>query len=47
MYGDMIEETTKSARAVPQRLIDKGFEFKYESLDDALGDIFSKHSPLE
>lgn len=43
-FKDMIKERMQSTRVMPQRLIDKGFEFKFESLKDALLDIFNSHN---
>lgn len=42
LFGDLLDELTKSQRVQPRRLLDKGFVFRYPSLSDALHNIFSK-----
>jgi uncharacterized protein len=36
LYGDLYNEITKNCRVVPKRLLDKGFEFQYPTIDAAL-----------
>lgn len=42
MFGEMAGEITKSQRVLPQRLIDKGFEFKFPDAKVALASIYDK-----
>lgn len=39
-FGESFTETTKSQRVAPKRLLDKGFEFSYPTLEEALRQIF-------
>jgi NAD dependent epimerase/dehydratase family enzyme len=39
MFGDMAVEITQSQRVLPQRLIDKGFEFLFPDAKSALADV--------
>ena len=42
VFGDLLSEITKNARIVPQRLIDKGFEFHFPDIKSALKNIYKK-----
>ena len=42
LFGEFFEEITKSQRAAPKRLLDKGFVFSYPTLEGALGQILKK-----
>lgn len=42
MFGEFLEETTKSQCVVPQRLLDKGFVFTYPHLKDAVVAAYKK-----
>jgi NAD dependent epimerase/dehydratase family enzyme len=42
LFGELIEELTKSQQVQPRRLIDKGFTFTYPTLSSAFHAIFSK-----
>lgn len=45
MYGEMAEELMlKSTRAVPARLLDSGYEFRHEQLEDALREVLGMES---
>jgi hypothetical protein len=41
LYGEMAEIVTTGQRAVPQRLEQLGFTFRYPELEPALGDVLS------
>ncbi|MBY0328804.1 TIGR01777 family oxidoreductase [Patescibacteria group bacterium] len=41
-YKGMSTEFTKSSRVVPRRLVDKGYVFKYPTIEEALRDITNK-----
>jgi uncharacterized protein len=36
LYGELYNEITKNSRVAPKRLLDKGFEFQYPTIDAAL-----------
>ncbi len=44
LFGEFFDEITKSQRAVPKRLLDKGFVFSYPTLDSAIKQILQKKS---
>jgi uncharacterized protein len=43
ILGEGYDEATKNARVMPQRLLDKGFEFQYPTIKGALTAVFGKH----
>jgi uncharacterized protein (TIGR01777 family) len=42
LFGELLEELTKSQHITPQRLLDKGFVFQYPTLAEAIKEVVKK-----
>ncbi len=42
IFGDLVNEITVSQRILPEKLLDKGFVYKYPTLNETLSDIYTK-----